>query len=141
VGTVGTIVLAMVGALIGSIAGLAWCKPETRELARRNVALLAKVLVGGMVGLAICMVGLSSELRYQNERIVFVDGQARTEPPSDPNGYLLVSLFGYQVYEDSGPRGGNDRLAPSLGLVHSPRLYRGGSIPGAAGGLDASAAN
>jgi hypothetical protein len=101
---IGTIMLAMVGALIGGMVGLAWCKPEDRARAGRKVALLANILVGGLVGLGVCAIGLSSQLRYQTEIHFVADGQTRIEPPRDPNGYLRVWLFGHQVHEEVGPR-------------------------------------
>jgi hypothetical protein len=94
----------MVGALLGSVAGLAWCKPDDRHQVGRGVAHLANFLVGGLVGFAVWMSGFSSQLRYEGERIVFAGEERRVEAPRDPNGYLCVSLFGHPVYEEVGPR-------------------------------------
>jgi hypothetical protein len=94
----------MGGALVGCIVGLARCRPENRAGAERTAALLMSFLVGGLVGFAVCMIGLSSQLRYAGEAIVVVGNERRVEPPADPNGYLRVWLFGHPVYEGVGAR-------------------------------------
>jgi hypothetical protein len=96
--------MALVGALVGSSAGLVWVKPENRERATRNVAVLARLLGGAIIGLGVGMIGVSSQLRYEVERIRFEGKEKRIEPPRDPNGYLRVWLFGQPVYDEAGPR-------------------------------------
>jgi hypothetical protein len=99
---VGTILLAFGGALVGSMGGLAWCKPEDLHRARQSVALLTSILLGGIVGLGVCMVGYRNELQYP-VRIVFHGEQMTAEPLEDANGHLRLWLFSYQVYERVGP--------------------------------------
>jgi hypothetical protein len=95
----------MAGALVGVLVGLARCKPENRARAERTVALLASFLVGGMVGVAVCMIGVSCQLRYDGAQII-VDGKEKwVEPPGgDPQGWVRVWFFGHQVHEATGPR-------------------------------------
>jgi hypothetical protein len=96
--------MAMVGAMLGSVVGLAWCKPEDRGHAARTVGLLTNILLGGMVGLGVCFFAYRSSVRYSADRIVVDGDERRVEPPDDPNGYMRVWLFGYQVHQESGPR-------------------------------------
>jgi hypothetical protein len=104
VGTVGAVVLAVLGALIGGSAGLTRCKQEDRLRARRALTLPAAAVGGAALGFMVSVAASRFELRYDMHRIVFEGGQSRVEDLQHPRGQLRVWLFGRKTHDEDGPR-------------------------------------
>jgi hypothetical protein len=104
VGTVGTIVVALAGALIGSTSAVKSLGGEQKLRAQRALGPIALVVGGGLLGFMICVFAYRDEVRYEIPYQVSHGGRTWIEPPRDPNGYVRIWLFGYQIREDSGPR-------------------------------------
>jgi hypothetical protein len=65
---------------------------------------MALVVGGGLLGFMICVFAYRDEVRYEIPYPVSHGGRTWIEPPRDPNGYVRIWLFGYQIRNDVGPR-------------------------------------